>query len=140
MNPAYPRDLIGYGRNPPHARWPGNARIAVQFVLNYEEGGENCVLHGDAGSEQFLSELFNPAAYPDRHLSMESVYEYGSRAGVWRLLREFQRRGLADALGAAADEGFFATQVEVHAVNDGRFCEWVKTACRFRVPGFEFRV
>ncbi|WP_374677407.1 allantoinase PuuE [Piscinibacter sp.] len=94
MNPAYPRDLIGYGRNPPHARWPGNARIAVQFVLNYEEGGENCVLHGDAGSEQFLSELFNPAAYPDRHLSMESVYEYGSRVGVWRLLREFQRRGL----------------------------------------------
>ncbi len=94
MNPAYPRDLIGYGRNPPHARWPGNARIAVQFVLNYEEGGENCVLHGDAGSEQFLSELFNPAAYPDRHLSMESVYEYGSRAGVWRLLREFERRGL----------------------------------------------
>ena len=94
MNPAYPRDLIGYGRNPPHARWPGNARVAVQFVLNYEEGGENCVLHGDAGSEQFLSELFNPAAYPDRHLSMESVYEYGSRVGVWRLLREFQRRGL----------------------------------------------
>ena len=94
MNPAYPRDLIGYGRNPPHARWPGNARIAVQFVLNYEEGGENCVLHGDAGSEQFLSELFNPAAYPDRHLSMESVYEYGSRVGVWRLLREFERRGL----------------------------------------------
>lgn len=94
MNPAYPRDLIGYGRNPPHARWPGNARIAVQFVLNYEEGGENCVLHGDAGSEQFLSELFNPAAYPDRHLSMESVYEYGSRVGVWRLLREFEARGL----------------------------------------------
>ena len=91
---AYPRDLIGYGRNPPHARWPGNARIAVQFVLNYEEGGENCVLHGDAGSEQFLSEMFNPAAFPDRHLSMEGIYEYGSRVGVWRLLREFERRGL----------------------------------------------
>ncbi len=90
----YPRDLIGSGRNPPHARWPGNARIAVQFVLNYEEGGENCVLHGDAGSEQFLSEMFNPAAYPDRHLSMESIYEYGSRVGVWRLLREFETRGL----------------------------------------------
>jgi allantoinase len=90
----YPRDLVGYGSTPPHAQWPGNARIAVQFVLNYEEGGENSVLHGDAGSEQFLSELFNPAAYPDRHLSMEGIYEYGSRAGVWRLLREFERRGL----------------------------------------------
>ncbi|MGL4407649.1 MAG: polysaccharide deacetylase family protein, partial [Zoogloea sp.] len=91
---AYPRDLIGYGRNPPHADWPGGARIAVQFVLNYEEGGENCVLHGDPGSEQFLSELFNPASYPERHLSMEGVYEYGSRVGVWRFLREFERRGL----------------------------------------------
>ena len=90
----YPRDLIGYGRTPPHARWPQQARIAVQFVLNYEEGGENCVLHGDPGSEQFLSEMFNPAAYPDRHLSMESIYEYGSRVGVWRILREFERRGL----------------------------------------------
>ncbi|WBY00655.1 allantoinase PuuE [Ramlibacter tataouinensis] len=91
---AYPRDLAGYGRNPPHARWPGQARIAVQFVLNYEEGGENAVLHGDAGSEQFLSEMFNPASYPARHLSMEGIYEYGSRAGVWRILREFERRGL----------------------------------------------
>ncbi|MBN9697016.1 MAG: allantoinase PuuE [Zoogloea sp.] len=91
---AYPRDLIGYGRKPPHADWPGQARVAVQFVLNYEEGGENCVLHGDAGSEQFLSELFNPASYPERHLSMEGVYEYGSRVGVWRFLREFERRGL----------------------------------------------
>jgi allantoinase len=90
----YPRDLIGYGAHPPHANWPGRARIAVQFVLNYEEGGENCVLHGDAGSEQFLSEMFNPAAYPDRHLSMESIYEYGSRVGVWRILREFEKRGL----------------------------------------------
>jgi len=92
-DPHYPRDLRGYGRTPPHARWPGQARIAVQFVLNYEEGGENCVLHGDAGSEQFLSEMFNPASYPERHLSMESIYEYGSRAGVWRILREFERRG-----------------------------------------------
>lgn len=90
----YPRDLAGYGRRPPHAQWPGQARIALQFVLNYEEGGENSVLHGDRGSEQFLSEMFNPAAYPARHLSMEGIYEYGSRAGVWRLLREFERRGL----------------------------------------------
>jgi allantoinase len=90
----YPRDLKGHGRQPPHAQWPGGARVALQFVLNYEEGGENSVLHGDAGSEQFLSEMFNPAAYPARHLSMESIYEYGSRVGVWRLLREFERRGL----------------------------------------------
>ncbi|NSL53828.1 allantoinase PuuE [Uliginosibacterium aquaticum] len=90
----YPRDLIGYGRNPPHANWPGNAKIAVQFVLNYEEGGENSVLHGDAGSEQFLSEMFAPPAFPDRHMSMESIYEYGSRVGVWRILREFERRKL----------------------------------------------
>ena len=89
----YPRDLIGYGADVPHARWPGGARIAVQFVLNYEEGGENSVLHGDAASEQFLSEMFNPAAYPERHMSMEGIYEYGSRAGVWRILREFDQRG-----------------------------------------------
>ena len=94
MTPDYPRDLIGYGRNPPHPQWPGNARVAVQFVLNYEEGGENSVLHGDPASEQFLSEIVNPAAYPARHLSMESMYEYGSRAGVWRILREFGKRGL----------------------------------------------
>jgi putative urate catabolism protein len=90
----YPRNLIGYGRNPPHAQWPGQARIALQFVLNYEEGGENAVLHGDAGSEQFLSEMFNPPSFADRHLSMESIYEYGSRAGVWRILREFEKRQL----------------------------------------------
>jgi allantoinase len=91
---SYPRDLRGYGRNPPDPRWPGDARVAVQFVLNYEEGAENSVLHGDAGSEQFLSEMFNPASFAARHLSMESVYEYGSRVGVWRILREFERRGL----------------------------------------------
>ena len=94
MSTTYPRDLIGYGAQPPHPQWPGNARIAVQFVLNYEEGGENCVLHGDAGSEQFLSELASPPAFPARHKSMESIYEYGSRVGVWRILREFEQRGL----------------------------------------------
>ena len=92
--PRYPRDLHGHGRHPPQAHWPGQARVALQFVLNYEEGGENSVLHGDAGSEQFLSEMFNPPAFPARHLSMEGIYEYGSRVGVWRLLREFERRGL----------------------------------------------
>ena len=93
-NNNYPRDLIGYGKNPPNANWPGGARVALQFVLNYEEGGENCVLHGDAGSEQFLSEIIGAAAYPARHMSMEGIYEYGSRAGVWRILREFEKRGL----------------------------------------------
>jgi len=94
MNSNYPRDLVGYGRNPPQANWPGKARIAVQFVLNYEEGGENSVLHGDAGSEQFLSEMANPPSFADRHLSMEGIYEYGSRVGVWRILREFKKRDL----------------------------------------------
>jgi len=91
---SYPRDLVGYGRDPPHAQWPGNGRIAVQFVLNYEEGSENCVLHGDKASEQFLSEIIGAQAFEARHLSMESIYEYGSRAGVWRILREFERRNL----------------------------------------------
>ena len=90
----YPRDLLGYGAEPPHAQWPGQARVAVQFVLNYEEGGENNVLHGDAASEQFLSEMFNPPSYPARHISMEGIYEYGSRVGVWRILREFEKRQL----------------------------------------------
>ena len=90
----YPRDLIGYGRKPPHAQWPGGARIALQFVLNYEEGSENNVLHGDAGSETFLSEIIGAQSFAARHMSMESMYEYGSRVGVWRLLDEFEKRGL----------------------------------------------
>jgi allantoinase len=94
MTQAYPRDLLGYGANPPHANWPDKAKIAVQFVLNFEEGGENCVLHGDAQSETFLSEIIGAQAYPDRHLSMESMYEYGTRAGFWRLHRLFERYNL----------------------------------------------
>ncbi|MBC7437170.1 MAG: allantoinase PuuE [Bdellovibrionales bacterium] len=90
----YPRDMAGYGRKVPHAQWPGQAKIAVQFVLNYEEGGENNVLHGDAASETFLSELVTAQAYESRHMTMESMYEYGSRAGVWRILNEFEKRGL----------------------------------------------
>ncbi|WP_341663819.1 allantoinase PuuE [Vibrio sp.] len=92
MDEAYDRDLIGYGANPPHPKWPGGARIALSFVLNYEEGGERCLLHGDDESESFLSEI--PAAMPiqgARHMSMESIYEYGSRAGVWRVLRLFEQ-------------------------------------------------
>lgn len=88
-NNNYPRDLQGYGQDLPHANWPGEARIAVQFVINYEEGGENCILHGDESSEIFLSEIIGAQAYQDRHLSMESIYEYGSRAGFWRLHQLF---------------------------------------------------
>ena len=83
----YPRDMVGYGRTPPNPRWPGDARLAVQIVINYEEGGENNVLHGDAGSETFLSEIIGAQSYADRHMSMESLYEYGSRSGFWRLYR-----------------------------------------------------
>ena len=90
----YPRDLVGYGRHTPHANWPGRARIALQFVLNYEEGGEYATLHGDQGSEQFLSEMFDPPSFQNRHLTMEGIYEFGSRVGVWRILREFEKRGL----------------------------------------------
>jgi len=93
MSNVYPRDLIGYGCTPPDPRWPGQARIAVQFVLNYEEGGENNILHGDPASEAFLSEIVGAQPWPgQRHMNMESVYEYGSRAGFWRIWRLFTRR------------------------------------------------
>jgi putative urate catabolism protein len=101
-SPHYPRDLVGYGRNPPHPQWPGGARIAVQFVLNYEEGAENSVLDGDPASEVFLSEIVNAQPFPMRHMSMESLYEYGSRAGVWRVLRTFERRQLPLTIFAVA--------------------------------------
>ena len=92
IDPAYPRDLIGYGRLPPHPQWPGGARIAVQMVLNYEEGAENCVLSGDAGAETFLSDMIFPGpVLGARNMSMESIYEYGARAGAWRLLNLFGR-------------------------------------------------
>ena len=91
----YPRDMVGYGANPPHPKWPDKARIAVQFVINYEEGGENNILHGDTASERFLSEIVGAEAYQGmRHLNMESIYEYGSRAGFWRLYRLFTERQL----------------------------------------------
>jgi len=98
----YPRDLVGYGRQPPHPHWPDGARLALQFVLNYEEGAENCVLDGDAASEVFLSEIVNAQAFPMRHMSMESLYEYGSRAGVWRVLRAFERHQLPLTIFAVA--------------------------------------
>jgi putative urate catabolism protein len=94
--PAYPRDLIGYGRNPPDPHWPGGARIAVQFVVNYEEGGERSILHGDPESEAFLSDVMGAVPWPgQRHMNVESMFEYGSRAGFWRLWRIFKERGIA---------------------------------------------
>lgn len=95
MTTSYPRDLIGYGQETPDPQWPGEANIAVQFVINYEEGGENCVLHGDPASEAFLSEIVGAQAWPNqRHMNMESIYEYGSRAGFWRLWRMFKARSI----------------------------------------------
>ena len=101
---CYPRDLAGYGRSPPDPRWPGGARIAVQFVVNYEEGGENNILHGDPASEAFLSEIVGAAAWPgQRHMNMESIYEYGSRSGFWRLWRLFSARRIPVTAFAVAE-------------------------------------
>lgn len=95
MSDEYPRNLIGYGSHPPDPQWPSGARVAVQFVINYEEGGENCILHGDAGSEAFLSESVGATPLLGvRNMNMESMYEYGSRAGFWRLHRLFTQRGI----------------------------------------------
>lgn len=97
------RDLVGYGASPPDARWPGGAKVAVQFVINYEEGAENSVLNGDKGSEAFLSEMVGAASHPARAMAMESLYEYGSRAGFWRLHRLFTARGVpVTVFGVAA--------------------------------------
>ena len=99
----YPRDLCGYGQKIPDAAWPNDARLAVQFVINYEEGAENCVLHGDASSEAFLSEMVGAEPIKNqRHMNMESLYEYGSRAGFWRLHRMFSERGLPVTVFAVA--------------------------------------
>jgi putative urate catabolism protein len=99
----YPRDLVGYAGKPPHPRWPNDARIAVQFVINYEEGGENSVLHGDPASEAFLSEMIGAQPlHGVRHMSMESLYEYGSRAGFWRVLNLFAERGMSGTIFAVA--------------------------------------
>jgi chitin deacetylase len=100
---TYPRDMVGYGRTPPHPRWPGDARIAVQFVINYEEGGENNILHGDRASEAFLSEIVGAQPWwGQRHMNMESIYEFGSRVGFWRLWRMFTARKLPVTVFAIA--------------------------------------
>jgi len=101
---TYPRDLKGYGRSPPHPKWPRDAAIAVQIVVNYEEGAENSVLHGDAASEAFLSEIVGAQPWPgQRHMNMESIYEYGSRAGFWRLWRLFSERRVPVTVYAVAE-------------------------------------
>jgi putative urate catabolism protein len=116
------RDLVGYGATPPEARWPGGAKVAVQFVINYEEGAENSVLNGDKGSEAFLSDMVGAASHPARAMAMESLYEYGSRAGFWRLHRLFAERGVpvtvfgvaaAMAMNPAAVEAMLAAEWEI---------------------------
>jgi putative urate catabolism protein len=99
----YPRDLKGYGRYTPDPRWPDGACVAVQFVVNYEEGGENNILHGDGASEAFLSEIVGAEPWPgQRHMNMESIYEFGSRAGFWRLWRLFTSRNMPATVFAVA--------------------------------------
>ncbi|CAM8672714.1 MULTISPECIES: allantoinase PuuE [Sphingobium] len=117
-----PRDLIGYGASPPDPRWPGGAKVAVQFVVNYEEGAENNVLNGDKGSEAFLSEMVGAQSHADRAMAMESLYEYGARAGFWRLHRIFTQRALpvtvfgvakAMAMNPAAVDAMLAADWEI---------------------------
>lgn len=117
---TYDRDMIGYGATPPKVNWPGGARVAVQFVLNYEEGGENCVLHGDTSSETFLSEIIGaPALENARHMSMESIYEYGSRVGVWRILDLFSARQVPLTVFAVAMAAERNPAVIERALRDG---------------------
>jgi putative urate catabolism protein len=119
---AYPRDLKGYAGRPPHPRWPGGARLALQFVLNLEEGGENCVLHGDRASEAFLSEIVGAVPFDgQRHLSMESIYEFGARAGAWRVLDLFRDRGAPLTLFAVATAALRTPWLVERALADG--CE-----------------
>src|ERR1700730_7300341 len=103
MMAGYPRDLVGYAATPPQARWPNEARIAVQFVINYEEGGENAIFHGDAAAEAFLTEWIGAQPVPGmRNMNIESMFEYGSRAGFWRLHRGFTARGVPVTLCGVA--------------------------------------
>ncbi len=128
----YPRDMKGYGGKPPHPKWPNAANVAVQFVLNYEEGGENNILHGDAASEAFLSEIVGAAAWPgQRHWNMESIYEYGARAGFWRLWRMFTERkvpltiyGVATALQRSPDQVQAMKQADWEIASHG--LKWVE--------------
>jgi putative urate catabolism protein len=131
----YPRDMCGYGGQPPDAEWPSGARTAVQFVINYEEGAENCVLHGDTASEAFLSEIVGAAAIENqRHMNMESLYEYGSRAGFWRLHRLFTERGLAVTVFGVA----MALQRNPEAVSAMLAADWEIASHGYRWIDYQF--
>lgn len=114
------RDLVGYGASPPDPQWPGGARVALNFVVNYEEGAESSVLNGDAGSEAFLSEMVGAASHPDRAMAMESLYEYGSRAGFWRLHRLFTQRGVPVTVFGVAS----AMEINAQAVEAMLAANW----------------
>jgi allantoinase len=132
----YPRDMIGYAGRPPDPRWPGAARIAVQIVLNYEEGGENCILHGDAASEAFLSEIVGAQPLPGaRHMNMESIYEYGSRTGFWRLHRLLGERGIPVTVFGVA----MALKRNPEAVAAMLASEWEIASHGYRWIDYQFR-
>ncbi|PJE27706.1 OHCU decarboxylase [Pseudooceanicola antarcticus] len=128
----YPRNMIGYGPNPPDPKWPGGARVAVSFVLNYEEGGENNILHGDAASEAFLSEIIGAAPWEGkRHWNMESCYEYGARAGFWRLHRLFTQMnmpltvyGVTDAMARSPEQVWAMQEAGWEVASHGK--KWVE--------------
>ncbi len=132
---SYPRDMRGYGQKPPAADWPDGARTAVQFVINYEEGGENCVLHGDAASEAFLSEIVGAQPIDgQRHMNMESLYEYGSRAGFWRLHRLFTQRDLPVTVFAVA----MALERNPDAVQAMREADWEIASHGYRWVDYQY--
>ncbi len=132
---TYPRDMIGYGAKPPQPIWPNKARVAVQFVINYEEGGENNILHGDKASEAFLSEIVGAAPYPGmRHANMESVYEYGSRAGFWRLHRLFTERQIPVTVFGVA----MAMQRNQTAVDAMLKADWELASHGYRWIDYQF--
>ncbi len=131
----YPRDMTGYGEHPPHPKWPHNARIAVQFVINYEEGGENSILHGDSGSEAFLSEIVGAGSYEGvRHINMESMYEFGSRSGFWRLQRLFSDRAIPVTVFAVA----MAIERNQQAVDAMLRCDWEIASHGYRWIDYQF--
>ena len=135
MTEPYPRDLRGYGESPPHADWPGNARLAVQFVINYEEGGERCILHGDDASEAFLSEIVGAQSYQGcRHMNMESLYEYGARAGYWRLHRLFREFDMPVTVFAIA----MALERNPSLIDSMQEAEWEIASHGYRWIDYQF--
>jgi putative urate catabolism protein len=135
MTQSYPRDMVGYGAATPDPRWPGGARIAVQFVINYEEGAENCILHGDPASEAFLSEIVGARPLAGaRNMNMESIYEYGSRAGFWRLWRAFTARAIPVTVYGVA----MALERNPEAVAAMRQAQWEIASHGYRWIDYQF--